>query len=391
MASQILYLASGRDRAIFRVLGRKGHAWHAGDIKEAMFLMVERDFEYFFVDADTPQARAFILHLRHDPQLPPPKAVVLITGNDDEDCDSWGADTFITKARFADDVPYVFSHLKGEPSEAAGVIRIAPEANRTEVRGPGEPAPGRRLLSRVAPGEESRRERKGAGRTAGDKPGADPPVTGLAGQGGRSRSSGGGGGVSRVPFRAIAFMTLLAMLGVWLFTLGPLSSSPKPSGGKRETTRVEAETSRKTPGKSKTAKAEMVYPATEPEAEPPMESGSALPRELFPDPPSTASAGPAQPRGEPLVDAAKEQPPTAEPVRQVNSPPVAFISGPEQVTRGQTAEFTAGASDPDGDQVSLQWTTKTMCWSTPGLFSISVTATDARGATSTVSKSIRVI
>ncbi len=77
----------------------------------------------------------------------------------------------------------------------------------------------------------------------------------------------------------------------------------------------------------------------------------------------------------------------------VNHPPTVGISGPTQVTVRQTATYTASGSDPDGDGITYSWggSTTTRCWSTPGLYSVSVTVTDGRGSNAGASISVRVI
>src|SRR5450756_3172641 len=83
-----------------RQLKRHGKAYYANDMNEALFLMAEKDFDYYFIDADVPHAQAFIKHIEHDPQLVSPRAVVLLTDNEDEDCEAWSADTFITTVSY---------------------------------------------------------------------------------------------------------------------------------------------------------------------------------------------------------------------------------------------------------------------------------------------------
>lgn len=77
----------------------------------------------------------------------------------------------------------------------------------------------------------------------------------------------------------------------------------------------------------------------------------------------------------------------------VNHPPTAGISGPTQVTVRQTATYTASGSDQDGDGITYSWggSTTTRCWSTPGLYTVSVTVTDSRGESAGASISVRVI
>ncbi|MHB8896888.1 MAG: hypothetical protein ACYC99_17175, partial [Candidatus Geothermincolia bacterium] len=67
-----------KDRTLQKALGKHGDVSFATDINQALFLMAETDFDYYFVDADTPRAQAFLKHLKHDPQLMPPKGVILL-------------------------------------------------------------------------------------------------------------------------------------------------------------------------------------------------------------------------------------------------------------------------------------------------------------------------
>ncbi|MDD5748314.1 MAG: hypothetical protein PHP64_04580 [Actinomycetota bacterium] len=149
MRFQILYVDCKKDMVAFKALKKQGEVYFAPDINEALYLIAENQFDYFFVDADTPQAQGFIKHLRHDPQLPPPRAIVLLTENNEEDCEAWAVDTFVTKSRAKEDVPYVFSHMKGEPHEKAEVVRIAPDYFQSSARG----RASRRLASQVLPGK----------------------------------------------------------------------------------------------------------------------------------------------------------------------------------------------------------------------------------------------
>ena len=123
---KILYLGVKKERAVTKALSKHGKVFHASDINDALLLLVENDFDYYFVDADTPQAQAFLKHLEHDPHLVAPRGVVLLTDNEDEDCSAWRVDTFITRERIGKDTPYIFSHLRSEAAEPAKVLYIAP-------------------------------------------------------------------------------------------------------------------------------------------------------------------------------------------------------------------------------------------------------------------------
>lgn len=123
---KIMYLDEKKKRAVTKALSRHGRVFHAASVGDALPLLLENDFDYYFVDADTPQAQAFLGHLEHDPHLVDPRAVVLLTNNEDEDCSAWRVDTFITHGRIGQDVPYVFSHLRGEAAEPTKVFAIVP-------------------------------------------------------------------------------------------------------------------------------------------------------------------------------------------------------------------------------------------------------------------------
>ena len=394
MASGILYLDSGRDRSVRRALSRHGRVWHVPDINRAMFIMAERDFEYYFVDADTPQAHAFLMHLRHDPQLPPPKAVVLLSGNDEEDCEAWRVDAFVTKSRISLDAPYIFSHLRGTPGDEAGVIRIAPavvskgfsEARPDNPRGrlretgvPGGAAP----IYPVDPPESG-----GEGRAD-----ADAGIAGLRKKKAESeKPAGSRTRTGKVPYKVIGVAFLLAAVGLWLFTLGPLAGSSKSGGEKRVTGSVEAGTSRKASKSAGTEAGIELDAASEAEGRvaPDVTTGNETTQPVQPavaDTSTIAAPAAAQPGSENPGPYTAPAPPE----QPANRPPAASISGPDQVVHGETAVFNASADDPDGDSVSLSWTSKNMCWSTPGLFTVTVTATDGRGASSNSSKSVRVI
>ena len=98
----------------------------------------------------------------------------------------------------------------------------------------------------------------------------------------------------------------------------------------------------------------------------------------------------------PIDNPSSESGETAAPPQQqpaVNHPPTVGISGPTQLTVRQTATYTASGSDPDGDGITYSWggSTTTRCWSTPGLYTVSVTVTDSRGESAGASVSVRVI
>jgi hypothetical protein len=99
---------------------------------------------------------------------------------------------------------------------------------------------------------------------------------------------------------------------------------------------------------------------------------------------------PDQPKPPEQPDNAEPKPSPA-PAPAPNRAPVVSVSGPTQINRGQTASFSASAYDPDGDSVSLSWSNTNKCWTIPGIYTVSCSATDSRGATGYGSISVNVI
>ncbi|MBN1290117.1 MAG: PKD domain-containing protein [Actinobacteria bacterium] len=148
MGIEILYLDGSKDKAVGRVLKKYGKLSYAGDINDAAELIAEKEFDYCFLDADVPCVRELLTHLEHDPYFVPPRAFVLLTNNEVEDCDAWNVDTYITRRRIKDDIPFVFSHHRGEPADNTGVLKLIPGDS-------GRPEAGRKVESsdsRDAPG-----------------------------------------------------------------------------------------------------------------------------------------------------------------------------------------------------------------------------------------------
>ena len=375
----ILYLGEQRSRLVCKSLNRHGKVYHAPDINEALLLIAEHDFDYYFVDADTPHAQAFIKHIQHDPQLISPKAVVLLTDNEEEDCEAWAADTFITKSKICEDLPYIFSHLRGEPPEQASVVRIAPD----RVDRPGT------VARNEIPRKPFRRERNIPEQSTGEED-QDSVAPGPAGQ--SSEYPGRGGKISnaesvhskRLRLTAVAFS--IVMVGLWLFVWGPFSSSSGRHGAQTNGRKnVEAETS-----DSKRVKGERV------ETEGAEGSATVVYPESAPVPENTPAATVSESSDSQPATPAPATLPTpapAPPPEPVNHAPTVSISGPAQVNARVTATYTAVASDPDGDSLSYSWgsSTRATAWSVPGLYSISVTVTDSHGASNSASMSVRVI
>jgi hypothetical protein len=370
---RILYLDARRDKALQRALNKYGAVFYAQDLNAALFLMAENGFEYYFIDADVPQSQGFLQHLRHDPQLLTPRGVVLLTGNDDEDCEAWGVDTFLTRSTALDDLPYIFSHLKGDRSESATVLRIA-------SFNPDEPVPGADPVKKASRAERmskehdvtdevDAREHLNKRHPARDRDDAiysagSPPKAAT-----RTRNA-----------RLALVGVLLVAFGVWVFVAGPLSTRASKSKGKASNQKhVDA-------GAQKKAGADQKYSSSV-SGTAPAATTPAAPQSPGPVSPVEAStAAPADTSEQPEVTPSPAPAPAP-----VNHAPTVSIAGPTQVMRGQPASYSASGSDPDGDSVSLSWTSRTMCWSTPGLYSLSVTASDSRGASGSDSISVRVI
>jgi hypothetical protein len=373
---KILYLDTNRDKALHKALNRHGAVFFAQDLNAALFQMADHDFDYYFVDADIPQAQAFLQHLRHDPQLVAPRGVVLLTGNDDEDCEAWGVDTFLTRETALDDLPYIFSHLKGDRCESATVLRIASfdpdeieqgKESRQALLSSGEP--GAQQSVQDEPDVREHLSARRQARTAGTSTSTAPP--------GKTADK-------RLRHVRVALVvTLVIAIGAWFFVAGPLSSKAtkqksKASGRKS----VDAKSTEKESGADKSYSSSVT--GTAPTSTPLAVRQAANPA----TPVETSSVTPTGLSEQPSAPPAPEPAPAP---ASVNHAPSVHISGPTQLTRGQTANYSASGSDPDGDAVSLSWTSKAMCWSTPGLYSLSVTATDSRGSSGSDSISIRVI
>lgn len=354
-----------------KALAKHGEVFHSDNITDALYLMAERDFDYYFIDADIRDSRAFIHHIRHDPQLAPPCGIVLLTGNMDEDCEAWRVDTFITRERFSQDVPYVFSHLTGRDDEPENVVRIAPAADTERPALPaGRPGRAERLFEEASPP---------GGKDARDGASAEPRSV-AEGVGGRvpDRTDYTGGSMGRGGLKVAVIVVLAGALVVWMVTLGPFGKrSDREASEKAKSRSVEAGSYGErgsAPGEGR---------------------GSVAPYSTSPAPVAQppAAAAPATPVVESgAVETSRETPPAHEPpAASANNAPSASISGPDQLMRGESGTYSASGSDPDGDSVTLSWTSRTLCWSVPGQYSVSVTVSDSRGATSSAVKSIRVI
>jgi len=392
LSLKILYLDGEKSRAVLKALTKHGTVCHAPDVNQALILMVENDFDYYFVDADTPQAQAFLGHLEHDPHLFAPRAVVLLTDNEDEDCSAWRVDTFVTRGRIGQDLPYIFSHLRGEAAEPTKVLTIVPGdgAGGEDARGrlrafEGNPTCPRAGGNERPPGPRRDAHRKDVEDAEGDvsSSGEDasrgrewPERKGPAAVDGRYRAG---------RFLLLASVSLLLALGVWGFVWGPLSAdSARDHRGFEGAETVEAES-------------------------PPVDAGSAAPESGKPVEVSGVEEALVESEAEGVragstadsagVDrqvpvestVAPVESPAPAPVASENRAPVVSINGPSTVNQGQTVTYTASGSDPDGDTLSFSWTSRTVQFNTTDAVTLTVTVTDSRGASSTASKTVQVI
>jgi hypothetical protein len=370
----ILYLDSSRYRPITRALLGHGDVVYAADVNQALKEVVANEFDYFFVDADTPHARAFLEHLSHDPQLPPPSGRILLTGNDEEDCEAWNVDTFVKRDRVKEDIPYIFSHLKRPRGEEVKVLRIAPGPDVYEDH---------REASKTTDehedlGERSHEEVSGL-HTRACQQEKDLPL--------QTRSSRRSSGTVSWWYRIAALALLLAAAGLWVFTNGPLSSSGVRKDDRKGLRKVEAESS--VEGRAEVPKASDSAPPVSSEAALSSEAAQQVSAPVQVDESSDPSAGP----GDQVSGDSTEVPIEAAPTPTSNRQPGVSISGPSQVIARQVAAFSANASDPDGDALTFSWgsSTTTRCWNAPGLYSVTVTVTDGRGGSASATMSVRVI
>lgn len=84
-----------------------------------------------------------------------------------------------------------------------------------------------------------------------------------------------------------------------------------------------------------------------------------------------------------------------------NTAPVATLSGPSTIAARQSVVFTAQATDPDGDPLAYSWDfgqgftfdnnpSATFSWTVGGTFTVKVTASDMKGATTQATKTVTV-
>ncbi|PKQ28757.1 MAG: hypothetical protein CVT63_01220 [Candidatus Anoxymicrobium japonicum] len=371
---RILYMDAAKDRVFQKALARHGEISFARDVNGAVALMADGDFEYYFIDADVPQSQAFLEHLNHDPQLLPPRGVVLLTENDEEDCEAWGVDTFLTRSTATDDLPYIFSHLKGDQCESATVLKLAsfnPVESEPEQK-KGAPVTASVEASCNVDGGDARELLKARRE-------ADPVDDRFVATPNRFSGAASQSRPARVALAAL----LVLVLGAWLFTQGPLKSgSAGPKSRAADSKRVNAEAAPKNEfgalkGYAPSAGATAPVTTPAPAGEQPQTAAAQTENvnaAVAPTPTPTPTP-PIAPAPEPVA----------------NRAPYASISGPGTVQRNAPASYSVSCGDPDGDSVTASWTSQTFTWGSPGGKSITVTVTDSHGASHIASMSVTVI
>jgi hypothetical protein len=366
---KILYLDREKDKALFRALNKHGVVFHAEGLNQALFLMAESDFDYFFIDADVPQSQAFLKHVRHDPELAPPQGVVLLTDNEEEDCAAWQVDAFITRRTATGDLPYIFSHLKAEKLEPPRILRLAEALPNIEQ----EEAPPEVSVQSEEPEIEDIRSHLSTHKDAGEMRSAESVSVSFNDV-----------AVRRSPAKLVIVAAALITLVAWLFLWGPLASKQakeRTPATKRKT--VDAEATRAEQIK-KYQETTVTSPSSAPVAgassQPSSPSGQTEAAAAAPDTPAENQRPSPTPAAEPTPAPAPEP---------ANQSPSVSISGPSQVMRGSPASFSASSSDPDGDSVSLSWSpSQTVTSESEGSITVTVTATDSHGASTSDSATV---
>ena len=183
----------------------------------------------------------------------------------------------------------------------------------------------------------------------------------------------------------LASVSLLLTLGVWVFVWGPLSAdSAREHRGLEGAETVEAE--------SPPVDAESVAPESGKPGEISGVEEALVEGEVEGVRAGTTVDSAVVDRQAPVeATIAPVENPSPVPVASENHAPVVSISGPSTVNQGQTVTYSASGSDPDGDPLTLSWTSRTVQFNTTDAVTLTVTATDSRGASSTASMTVHVI
>lgn len=404
---RILYLDSQKRKAVRRALAKYGEVCLAPDINEALVAMCEQDFDYFFVDADTPYSRPFIIHLRHDPQLLPPKAVVLLTDNEEEDSEAWAVDTYLHRERVEKDLPYVFSHLKGEGTAPENVLSISAPREEARSRNMAREATPENFEEETAPifFDEQIFEVSSSAEQVKHKPPLEeeepsdvekPKSAFRLGEEPRPLKREVHHPQS-AKLKILGLALALVAFIVCAFTIGPFEIAKQSAGSKEGTShKVEAESSN--PKRSfyvpevsegESPAADFTLPSL-PTNSPTLPEN---PAKVYEQEPKSESISSASSKGSEIPSTQVESPERSQPSKAANAPPSVRVSGPALLHVRETGTYVACASDADGDPLSYSWgsSTKQMSWATPGLYSLSVVVTDCKGMSGSASMSVRVI
>lgn len=348
-----------------RALAKYGEVRLAPDINEALVAMCEQDFDYFFIDADTPYSCPFIIHLRHDPQLLPPRAVVLLTGNEEEDLEAWAVDTYLHRERMEKDLPYVFSHLKGEKTAPENVLSISAPREDARSRNMAREANPENFEEETAPifFKEQIFEVSSSAEQVKHKPPLEEEeprdvkkpefafrererLRPLKEEAHHHNSK-------RLKILGLA-LALVASI-ICAFTIGPFEIAKQSADSKDDTSsRVEAESS-DSENRFAIPKADEVesFAAESPAPSSPASSPSLpqAPAKAREQEPKSESPSPVSSKGNEVPVAQIETVDGSKPGEAANAPPSVRISGPTLLHVRETGTYTACASDADGDSL----------------------------------------
>ena len=395
---EILYIDASTSKSIARALSRYGTVHSAVDVNEAFRLLVENEIDYYFIDADVPNALPFLRHIRHDPSIVPIKGYVLLTNNMEEDCQAWGVDFYVHKQRLKLEIPYIFSHLR----ESAGPIaKVSSISDDFDPYGESEHAD---LISispqgRSFQGKESPYGKAGTWRNRWQR-GSD--------RGGLRRA------FTIITFCLIFIATVGAAVIIWSGKEEPgvsgINSQDVSTDKKQESADEysDGKPADKKSGGLKESSAilrlleEVVTGEEQVDAGYSEKDIGSVPSLVnWPGNGSVSEPVPSQentqPEHEPPPVQLQEEPGSSEPPPPNRNPTVS-ISGPTTVQRGHTAYYQASASDPDGDPLTYSWSgvagsgsTAGKSFPSPGQFGVNVTVSDGRGGTATTGLIMNVI